>query len=336
MGAVKPRLGKKNSTLAAVSSALKILKVCTALVALLVPSMCFAQQYKLPMLANSVVRDMRQNIGKAKDKALSALEEELVAATKSRDLDGVLAIKTVMQELRSGVRHTSMDISRLPSSSQTILDAMQQEVTEAERKALEALEKQMASNARSGNSEAAFQIKVQIQNIRSQTQLSTLEGNTSGAFNCDRRALDRKLRFAGGQSPTNSGWLSDRWLVADNKGQSPKALVNGDYTLIDEWHGEHLVLFVHPVSETLPGFVDFSETVKGQTGTLVIRLRNHPAGDCKATVMVDGKDLKSFDLSRDRWQTARIKIDSPNILLRVDATGWFMEHCLFTYDIVPD
>jgi len=183
--------------------------------------------------------------------------------------------------------------------------------------------------------DAIFAIKKEIDLVK---ENKILFSRNISEISCDRMMLDKKLRFVGHHSSVNSKdplGFTDPNIASANMGNYPNLIRNGDYIFAEKLMGESMVLFGAPLSPNMPGFIDFSDAIKNQQGTLIIKVRNWPTGEVNATLIVDDKEIESFDLKENQWKAFTLKLNNQNVKVRINAKGnWWYENCLFTYDIL--
>ena len=72
--------------------------------------------------------------------------------------------------------------------------------------------------------------------------------------------------------------------------------------------GRKKVLLTHPLSKTVPCVLSRKiEVPKGKNTTLVLDVTNHPKGNWKLVVQVNGKQAFSKDIEETKWQ--RFEVD---------------------------
>ena len=115
------------------------------------------------------------------------------------------------------------------------------------------------------------------------------------------------------------------WKVRDWGGPAMKP------GLRTQWDGRKKVLLTHPLSKTVPCVL--SRTIKVPTGkktTLELDVTNHPKGNWKLVVLVNGKKELSEDVTETKWRKFQIDLSkhagqTVNVELLNQATGWSHE-----------
>ncbi len=226
--------------------------------------------------------------------------------------------------------------STLPPKSKDIVQRMEVKIRKARVDAIQELSNELRLTNEKRDSSASSAIETTIVMLNKELENTQKVNLPDLAVVCDRKTLDQRLEFVG-LVPDNASWVSENILIGANDGTRPNSVTHGNYVAAEFLFGQPLVLYCHPVSDKIPGIVNFSNAIAGQRGKLVILMRNYPTGDAKAQILVNDKPVFQAVLDGDRWQKAIVPLDgkTPVIKLQVIATGWFVEHCLFTYDIIP-
>ncbi len=98
-----------------------------------------------------------------------------------------------------------------------------------------------------------------------------------------------------------------------------------------EWKGRKNVLLTHPLSREVPCVLSREFTVpSGKRTHLEFAVNNHPRGDWKLTVRVDGQEALAKSIEDSEWQDFRIDLTKhagKTVALELEnrATGWAFE-----------
>jgi len=115
------------------------------------------------------------------------------------------------------------------------------------------------------------------------------------------------------------------WKVRDWGGPAMKP------GLRTQWDGRKKVLLTHPLSQTVPCVLSRKiEVPVGKKTMLDLEVTNHPKGNWKLGVMINGNQVLSKDIEETKWQHIRMDLTkyagkSVTIELHNRATGWFNE-----------
>ena len=98
-----------------------------------------------------------------------------------------------------------------------------------------------------------------------------------------------------------------------------------------QWDGRKKVLLTHPLSKTVPCVLSRKfEVPAGKKTTLELEVTNHPKGDWKLVVEVNGKKELSEDVTETKWQRFEVDLSkhagkTVSVELLNQATGWSHE-----------
>ena len=98
-----------------------------------------------------------------------------------------------------------------------------------------------------------------------------------------------------------------------------------------QWDGRKKVLLTHPLSKTVPCVLSRKvEVPAGKKTTLELEVTNHPKGNWKLVVLVNGKEALSKDIEETKWQQVQVDLSkyagkTVTIELQNRATGWSHE-----------
>ena len=96
-----------------------------------------------------------------------------------------------------------------------------------------------------------------------------------------------------------------------------------------QWDGRKKVLLTHPLSQTVPCVLSRKiEVPVGKKTMLDLEVTNHPKGNWKLGVMINGNQALNKDIEETKWQHIQIDLTkyagkSVTIELQNRATGWF-------------
>ena len=130
---------------------------------------------------------------------------------------------------------------------------------------------------------------------------------------------------AGSNLAADVATFAPGWKVRDWGGPAMKP------GLRTQWDGRKKVLLTHPLSKTVPCVL--SRKIKVPTGkktTLKLDVTNHPKGNWKLVVLVNGKKELSEDVTETKWRKFQIDLSKHagqtiNVELLNQATGWSHE-----------
>ena len=98
-----------------------------------------------------------------------------------------------------------------------------------------------------------------------------------------------------------------------------------------QWDGRKKVLLTHPLSKTVPCVLSRKvEVPAGKKTTLELEVTNHPKGNWKLVVQVNGKRALSKDIEETKWQRLVVDLSkhagkTVDVELQNRATGWSHE-----------
>jgi hypothetical protein len=98
-----------------------------------------------------------------------------------------------------------------------------------------------------------------------------------------------------------------------------------------EWDGRKKVLLTHPLSKTVPCALSRKIDVPaGKKTTLELEVTNHPKGNWKLVVLINGKEALSKDIEETKWRKFQIDLSKHagktiSVELLNQATGWSHE-----------
>jgi hypothetical protein len=148
---------------------------------------------------------------------------------------------------------------------------------------------------------------------------------TSTPAKGSRVAKPNNDRRSGSNLPADVANFAPGWKVRDWGG--PKMRPG----LRTEWDGRKKVLLTHPLSKTVPCVLSRKfEVPAGKKTTLELEVTNHPKGNWKLVVLINGKEALSKDVEETKWQQVQIDLSeyegkTISIELRNQATGWSHE-----------
>ena len=130
---------------------------------------------------------------------------------------------------------------------------------------------------------------------------------------------------AGSNVAADVATFAPGWKVRDWGGPAMKP------GLRTQWDGRKKVLLTHPLSQTVPCVLSRKiEVPVGKKTMLDLEATNHPKGNWKLVVMINGNQALNKDIEETKWQHIRIDLTkyagkSVTIELQNRATGWFNE-----------
>ncbi|MCP4849452.1 MAG: sulfatase [Verrucomicrobiaceae bacterium] len=130
---------------------------------------------------------------------------------------------------------------------------------------------------------------------------------------------------AGNTLPADVATFAPGWKVRDWGGPAMKP------GLRKEWDGRKKVLLTHPLSKTAPCVLSRKiEVPEGKKTTLELEVTNHPKGNWKLVVMINGKKTLSKDIEETKWQQLQVDLAKyagkmVTVELENRATGWSHE-----------
>ena len=154
-----------------------------------------------------------------------------------------------------------------------------------------------------------------------------------------RRAVDAKMPpvktansrkpnkplTAGTRLPGDVASFAPGWKIRDWGGPAMKP------GLRTEWDGRKKVLLTHPLSRTVPCVLSRKIDVPaGKKTTLELEVTNHPKGNWKLVVLVNGKQALNKDIEETKWQRLIVDLSkhagkTVDVELQNQATGWSHE-----------
>lgn len=129
----------------------------------------------------------------------------------------------------------------------------------------------------------------------------------------------------GSNLATDVATFAPGWQVRDWGGPAMKP------GLRTQWDGRKKVLLTHPLSKTVPCVLSRKvEVPAGKKTILELEVTNHPKGNWKLVVLVNGKEALSKDIEETKWQPVQIDLSkyagkTVNVELQNRATGWSHE-----------
>ena len=115
------------------------------------------------------------------------------------------------------------------------------------------------------------------------------------------------------------------WKVRDWGGPAMKP------GLRTQWGGRQKVLLTHPLSKTAPCILSRKiEVPRGKKTILELEVTNHPMGNWRLGVLVNGKEALSKDITETKWHKFQIDLSkhagkTVSVELLNQATGWSHE-----------
>ena len=115
------------------------------------------------------------------------------------------------------------------------------------------------------------------------------------------------------------------WKVRDWGGPAMKP------GLRTQWDGRKKVLLTHPLSKTTPCVLSRKiEVPRGKKTMLELEVTNHPKGNWRLGVLVNGKEALSEDITETKWRKFQIDLSkhagkTVSVELLNQATGWSHE-----------
>ena len=125
--------------------------------------------------------------------------------------------------------------------------------------------------------------------------------------------------------PADVETFAPGWKVRDLGGPAMKP------GLRTQWDGRKKVLLTHPLSKNVPCVLSRKiEVPAGKKTTLDLEDTNHPKGNWKLIVLINGKKALSKDIEETKWQQVQIDLSTyagktVSIELENRATGWAHE-----------
>ena len=98
-----------------------------------------------------------------------------------------------------------------------------------------------------------------------------------------------------------------------------------------KWDGRQKVLLTHPRSRTIPCVLSRKiEVPAGKKTTLDLEVTNHPKGNWKLAVLINGKEVLTKDIEETKWQQIQINLSQyagKTVIIELEnrATGWAHE-----------
>ena len=129
----------------------------------------------------------------------------------------------------------------------------------------------------------------------------------------------------GNNLPVDVARFAPEWKVRDWGGPAMKPGLRAT------WAGRNNVLLTHPRSQTEPCVLSRKIDVPaGKRTTLNVEVTNHPKGDWKLVVLINGKQTLAKDIVATKWQPIQIDLTEhagQSVLLELQnrATGWAYE-----------
>ncbi|HAW97900.1 MAG TPA: hypothetical protein DCX67_05130 [Opitutae bacterium] len=130
---------------------------------------------------------------------------------------------------------------------------------------------------------------------------------------------------SGSNLPADVASFAPGWKVRDWGGPAMKPGLRA------QWDGRNKVLLTHPLSKTVPCVLSRKIKVPaGKKSTLELEVTNHPKGNWKLVVVVNGKEALSEDVTETKWRKFQIDLSKHagkpvDVELRNQATGWSHE-----------
>ena len=130
---------------------------------------------------------------------------------------------------------------------------------------------------------------------------------------------------AGSNLAADVATFAPGWKVLDWGGPAMKPGLRA------QWDGRKKVLLTHPLSKTVPCVLSRKvEVPAGKKTTLELDVTNHPKGNWKLVVLINGKEALSKDIEETKWQQVQIDLSTyagktVSIVLENRATGWAHE-----------
>ena len=124
---------------------------------------------------------------------------------------------------------------------------------------------------------------------------------------------------------TDVSTFAPGWKVRDWGGPAMKP------GLRTQWDGRKKVLLTHPLSKTVPCVLSRKiEVPTGKKTILELDVTNHPKGNWKLVVLVNGRKALSEDVTESKWQRFDVDLSkhagkTVNVELLNQATGWSHE-----------
>ena len=98
-----------------------------------------------------------------------------------------------------------------------------------------------------------------------------------------------------------------------------------------QWDGRKKVLLTHPLSKTAPCVLSRKiEVPRGKKTILELEVTNHPKGNWRLGVLVNGKEALIKDITETKWRKFQIDLSkhagkTVSVELLNQATGWSHE-----------
>jgi len=143
----------------------------------------------------------------------------------------------------------------------------------------------------------------------------------------DRKVTDPLLRIT-----TADQLLPER----EDKGFEAKRDEKSNPPLYTRWMGKRDVIMLHPFGEKRPAEMDFSAITSNAKGKLRLAIRNHPAGDFKLEILVNGTMVVEESVGKDNWERFTVPFDHETVVLRDVANDWQCEHAFIEYSIIKE
>ena len=130
---------------------------------------------------------------------------------------------------------------------------------------------------------------------------------------------------AGTRLPADLASFAPGWKVRDWGGPAMKP------GLRTQWDGRKKVLLTHPLSRTVPCVLSRKvEVPAGKKTILALEVTNHPKGNWKLVVLVNGKEALSKDIEETKWQRLVVDLSrhagkSVDLEIQNQATDWSHE-----------
>jgi hypothetical protein len=132
-------------------------------------------------------------------------------------------------------------------------------------------------------------------------------------------------RRSGSNLAADVATFAPGWKVRDWGGPAMKP------GLRVQWDGRKKVLLTHPLSKTVPCVLSRKiEVPAGKKSTLELEVTNHPKGNWKLVVLINGKEALSKDIEGTKWRKFQIDLSKHagktiSVELLNQATGWSHE-----------
>jgi hypothetical protein len=171
------------------------------------------------------------------------------------------------------------------------------------------------------------------------TQPSSLNSQPTEKREQDARLMDRAYTDPLIVIEHNAA-VAERQYVGffgDNKPQD--VYMRGNLRLARSYFGKQDVFCVHPWSQDVPAYADFSQITLQASGTIVFNVHNlfdpktKQAGHCMATFKVNDEAVRSMTVDGNVWRTVEVPFDHNHVGVEISAIGWWWEHAFFTYEV---